>query len=306
MKRFYLLTVLFLATTNMLLAQQDCCDAQPVAGGTYSIGSNSGNGTFDPVSSCSCLASGEHDSYWFSFTCTASGTFEMMITPANLAGDFDFALYGVECPCGGGTVVVSCDYTGPITPPGPFVPTGIASDPAGSFGVPGATEFQPTVSLTAGTTYYLIADNITTNGVGFDIIFGGTAVLGLPQGGNQTGPSPLTGALSACNGASIDYQVPNNPNMTNYEWTVDPPTASVNLNGQNITNITYNAAGTYNVCVTAQVGCNTTQPTCVTVQVDDIVTEPIEDVICVGGSYFAPDGLIYNSPGSYLMLFQSY
>jgi gliding motility-associated-like protein len=306
MKNFYWLLVLFLATTNTLFAQQDCCDAQPVAGGTYSIGGNSGNGTFDPVSSCSCLASGEHDAYWFSFTCTTSGTFEMMITPAGLAGDFDFALYGAECPCGGGTQVVSCDYTGPINPPGPFVPTGIASDPMGSFGVPGTTEFQPTVSLTAGTTYYLIADNITTNGVGFDIIFGGTAGLGLPQSGNIPGPSPISGAQTACNGATIDYMVPNNPNMTNYEWTVDPPTASVNQNGQPSTNITYSATGTYNVCVTAKVGCVTTQPTCITVTVDDIVTQPIDDVICAGGSFLGPDGIFYTMPGTYLMMFQSY
>ncbi len=289
-----------------MLAQQDCCEAQGIAGGAINIGGNSGNGSTDPVSSCSCLATGEHDAYWFSFTCTASGTFEMMITPSNLAADFDFALYGFECPCGTNTQVISCDYTGPITPPGPFVPTGIASDPMGSFGVPGASEFQPTVTLTAGVTYYLIADNITSNGNGFDIIFGGTAGLGMPQGGNAPGPSPISGDLTACTGATINYQVPNNPAMTNYDWTVSPPTATVNQNGDTNTSITYNAPGTYEVCITAKIGCNTTQPTCINVQVDDIVTQPIDDIICDGGSYLGPDGVFYTSPGSYLMLFQSY
>ncbi|MCC6723249.1 MAG: gliding motility-associated C-terminal domain-containing protein [Saprospiraceae bacterium] len=306
MKNFYLLVFLFFIANTSLIAQQDCCEGQPVGGGTVSIGGNSGNGQNDPVSSCSCLATNEHDSYWFTFTCTASGTFEMMITPANLGADFDFALYANECPCGGGTVVVSCNYTGPITPPGPFVPTGIASNPMGTFGVPGLTEFNPTVSITAGTTYYLIADNITANGNGFDIQFAGTAVIAPPAGGNAPGPTPMTGTFTACPGATVDYMVPANSQYTSYEWTVDPPTADINVNGQNTTNITFTSVGTYNVCVNGVIGCNDTQPTCKLVQVNDIVTQPVNDVICQGGSFFAPDGIIYTDPGSYVMNFQSW
>lgn len=306
MKKVYLLAFLFLIAQSPIFAQQDCCDGQPVGGGIVTIGGNSGNGQSDPVSSCSCLATGEHDAYWFTFTCTTGGTFEMMITPENLSADFDFALYGNECPCGGGTQVVSCNYTGPITPPGPFVPTGISSNPPGTFGVPGATEFEPTVTLTAGTTYYLIADNITSNGAGFTIQFAGSAAIAPPTGGNSPGPAPLTGSLTACPGATVDYMVPNNPQFSSYNWTVDPPTGTVNANGQNQTNVTFTATGPHNVCVNGVIGCNTTQQTCVTVQVNDITTQPIDDVICVGGAYDAPDGITYNFPGSYPMSFTSW
>ncbi|MFQ5448248.1 MAG: hypothetical protein ACE5FF_15085, partial [Saprospiraceae bacterium] len=181
MKKLYPVLGMFLFCGTALRAQNDCCNAEPLLSPlAITIGSSAGNGILEDLSACSCLATDEHDSYWFSFECTTSGTFEMMITPAGLSADFDFALYAEECPCGSNTTVVSCDYTGPITPPGPFVPTGIASDPMASFGVPGLTEFQPTVNITAGTVYYIIADNITTNGAGFTIEFGGTATFGPP------------------------------------------------------------------------------------------------------------------------------
>ena len=308
MKKLYLLTLICTFLLTNTHAQQDCCTATPIPGPlSITVPSNSGNGTFEQLNGCSCLASNEHDSYWFSFECTASGTFEMMITPANLGADFDFALYGVSCPCDAGTVVVSCDYTGPISPPGPFVPTGISSTPMATFGVPGATEFQPTVTLTAGTVYYIIADNITTNGSGFTIEFAGTAGIGPPPFvGVLPPPGPLSGDLTTCPGATLTYSVPDDPNLTNYEWSVDPPAGGISGNGGSSVDITFDDAGVYTVCVEGSASCQTTAPTCVVVEVTPIVTQPMTDIICIGGVYFAPDGQFFTDPGVYDLQFTSY
>ena len=40
----------------------------------------------------------EDKSFWFSFNAATSGTFEMIITPENLEGDFDFMIWEGDCP----------------------------------------------------------------------------------------------------------------------------------------------------------------------------------------------------------------
>lgn len=307
MSRFFLLLVPLLAVPFLAFGQKDCCTAEPLFGNMpLTIPSNSGHGTLEDLSACSCLATDEHDSYWFAFQCITGGTFEMMITPLNLGADYDFALFANNCPCNN-TTVVSCDYTGPINPPGPFVPTGISSDPMGTFGVPGTTEFQPTVTLTAGTVYYLIADNITTNGVGFEIEFAGTAVIGPPPvAPPPPPPAPLLGSTNACPGAELPYSVPSNPLYTNYEWTVNPPVPIINGNGSNSVNVTWTTPGSYDLCVVGQSGCAESSPVCITVDVTPIVTQPMSDIICLGETYTAPDGQTFTDPGVYDLQFTSY
>ncbi len=292
-----------------MTAQQDCCTAIPLLGPIpVTVPSNSGNGNFEELNSCSCLATNEHDAYWFSFECTSSGTFEMMIVPDMLSADFDFALYGDECPCGTNTTVVSCDYSGPITPPGPFVETGISSTPMATFGVPGLTEWQPTVNITAGVTYYIISDNITTNGAGFEIQFAGSAGIGPPAfTGPPPPPEPLTGDATSCPGATTNYLVPVDPTISEYIWTVDPSGPTINENRLSTVDITWNATGLYTVCVEADAGCgNVSPPNCIPVLVMNIVTIPVTDTICLGETYEAPDGQFFFGPGVYDMFFTSY
>ncbi len=300
---------MFLLLGVALQAQQDCCTATPLLGPIpVVVPSNSGNGNFEDLSACSCLATNEHDSYWFSFECTSSGTFEMMIVPDMLSADFDFALYADECPCGTNTTVVSCDYTGPITPPGPFVETGISSTPMATFGVPGLTEWQPTVNLTAGTTYYIIADNITSNGAGFEIQFAGSAGIGPPPiMVPPPPPAPLTGDATACPGATTSYTVPVDPSISQFNWSVDPAGPIISGDGANAVDITWDANGLYTVCVEAEIGCGiVSPPNCIPVLVMDIVTVPVTDTICLGETYEAPDGQFFFGPGVYDMFFTSY
>lgn len=307
MIKFYL-TTLCLFFISISWAQNDCCIAQALQdGSTVTVASSAGNGTPEDLSACSCLATDEHDSHWFAFECVTAGTFEMMITPAALSADFDFAVYANVCPCDAGVVVAACDYTGPISPPGPFVPTGISSTPMATFGVPGTTEFRPTINLTAGTVYYIIADNITTNGAGFDIEFGGTAVMGPPPAppGGAT-PEPINGEITACPGSIIDYEVPILTGFDNYTWEITPATAAISGNGDNNISVAYGFPGVFELCVTAQAGCVESEETCLTINVTPIPQGFDVDGICINGSYTAPTGQVFTSPGSYPLNYTSY
>ena len=308
MKKFYCMLIALSLLSSQGMGQKDCCAPFPLSDNSPQVViSTAGNGNFEALSGCSCLLTDEHDTYWFSFECTASGTFEMFIDPTNLGADFDFAVFSGSCPCDAGTMVESCDYTGPITP-GPYFTTGIADDPTGTFGVtPGPFgEWQPTINLVQGETYWIIADNITTNGVGFTIQFAGTAEMGPAPFGPVLPPTPLLGDLQPCPGVPFNYNVPDDPAVSEYEWTIDPPGPAMEGNGTNSVDITWDMAGIYTLCVTASDGCNTSAPTCVGVVVLDIVGDPVEDIICLDGSYEAPDGQTFYSPGLHEMVFTSY
>jgi hypothetical protein len=306
MKKIYTGILLLFLLSTLGIAQDDCCTAFPLSGnGTQFFPSSAGNGNFENISACSCLSTNEHDSFWLSFECTTSGTFEMMITPDMLSADFDFALYSGGCPCDGATIVVSCDYTGPISPPGPFVPTGISSNPMGTFGVPGLSEWQPTVNLVAGETYWIIADNITTNGAGFEIQFAGTAGMGpAPSVGPPDPPAPLLGEFAPCPGIPFNYNVPPNAEFTEYEWTVDPSGPSISGNGNSV-DITWDAAGVYTLCVVGKNSCFDSPPTCEIVVVTEIMGPLVNDIICLDDTYEAPDGQTFYDAGLHEMVFTS-
>ena len=308
MKKFYTVVSFLLLVYTYGVAQDDCCTAFSLGGsGSMYVPSSAGNGIFEELNGCSCLATNENDSYWMAFECTSSGTFEMLITPENLGADFDFAMFADGCPCDNHTLVLSCDYTGPVFTP-PYYTTGIASDPLASFGVTVGpfNEWQPTVNLTAGTTYYIIADNITANGVGFDIEFGGTAGMGPPPNvGPPAPPEPLIGETAPCPGAPFTYSVPNDPAFE-YEWTVDPAGPTVNGNGTNEVNITYDQPGLYTICVTANTGCAESPPNCLPVFVTTIMGPLVEDIICLDEPYEAADGQIFYDPGLFEMTFTNY
>ncbi|NBC06046.1 MAG: T9SS type B sorting domain-containing protein [Bacteroidetes bacterium] len=240
-------TLYLSATFLILLAAQrigaqglDCCQAVPFAGGSLSIPSVDGPGAEDDSYAGTCLATGEHDAYFLTFEAQTSGTFEMMLTPDGLNADYDFALLSGGCPGNAGTNVVSCSYIGPITAPGPFIPTGIADDPQASFGVPPNPEINPTVNLVAGTVYVLILDNITENSVGFFLETGGSAVIGPPSGSSV--PPMIDPAGPFCEG---DPPVLLNATPPGGTWSgpfVDP-TGFFNPSQVGNYTITYTAAG---------------------------------------------------------------
>ena len=182
-----------------------------------------------------CFSDTLHQSYWFKFTALTSGTFKFAASSNNLGADYDFVLFSEACPCDTlASKVMACNWIGAVLAP-PFVPTGIG-DPVVDFGITdpmAQLEFDQTVTLTAGKNYYLILDNISNNGVGFQIEFGGTAQIGAPLPSPPPSLGSLTGKTEICAGLSGIYEVQTDPRFTNYTWKV-PTGAKVTGTGNKV------------------------------------------------------------------------
>ncbi len=195
-----------------------------------------------------CFQDSLHQPYWIKFTALTSGTFEFALTPKNLAADYDFVLYSEACPCDTTTTnVVACNWLGWVTQL--FGATGIANDPYQKFNIKDTlawAEFERTVQLKVNTNYYLLVDNITNNGVGFDMQFGGTAQIGkaLPE------PVPtitaIEGKTNICNGAAETYTVKSNVKFKDYQWIV-PEDAVISGVGESVQITWGKKAGTIKV-----------------------------------------------------------
>ena len=302
MKQYYLFFLAVIFSVSLGHAQKDCCTAQHLLGSDpITIDFNFDHAKPDPIDQCSCLTSGEHDSYWFAFSCVEAGTFEMMVMPLQQNTDYNFALFLNECPCKD-SPLISCDFSGPV-PAGTSGPTGISSTPPTTFGWPTQSQFQPTVNLFDGANYYLVVDNVTANAVGFTIQFAGTAVIGPPN--LAPAPAPIYGPTTVCPGGTATYSVPPSILITGYNWEILPGTGS--QSGNNEIDLHFpQTPGVYSVCVTGKVGgCHLTEQNCISVVVAPIVTN-VEDIICLPGVYEAGNGQNFFSPGTYQLVFESY
>jgi gliding motility-associated-like protein len=304
MKSLFYLAFLFCLSYSAN-AQFDCCQAAKLTDLTgFTIQSLGGSGLeAEELSRCSCLEQDEHDAYWISFACVGSGRFEFMITPVNGTADFDFALFEGGCPCDAPSTPIACDFA----PPSGNVETGIANDPIGTFGATGVNGFVPTVGLNGGSNYYLVIDNFSADGSGFTIDFAGDAAIG------PIGPplfpalGPLTGITSACPGATSEYAVLPGTGFNDWTWTVDSPLGSFPLAATtNYADVNFPAPGLYKICVQGNLGCFSSPPKCVDVQVNEIVTQPLFDTICIGSVYVAPNGQEFWDGGVHDVIFESW
>ncbi|TXB57032.1 hypothetical protein, partial [Phaeodactylibacter luteus] len=181
-KLYTLVTIFAFLLPVSASAQFDCCSAQAYGGETLSIPTVESGNDNDSFAG-TCLAGGENSSYYFTFEAQTSGTFEVLINPIG-TNDYDFALMQGACPGNPGASVVACSFAAP----GGNFPTGISSDPLGSFGVAQTNGWVATVNLTQGSVYVLIVDNFTDNASGFTIRTAGTATIGPPSGGSGQDP----------------------------------------------------------------------------------------------------------------------
>ncbi|HND16873.1 MAG TPA: hypothetical protein PLQ17_08285, partial [Saprospiraceae bacterium] len=159
-----LVAILVLSIKGELSAQfQDCntaqvlCTKDPVV-----VNSVTGPGNFEDVMNNSCFEDQEHQSHWFTFYATKTGTFEFSIKPDGYLADYDFAMWEGGCPGTPGSSEVACNWLGAVVVP-PYFATGVATDPAASFGEGSSLEFINTIQVNAGQVYYLLVDNITAN-----------------------------------------------------------------------------------------------------------------------------------------------
>ncbi|MDQ3191196.1 MAG: PKD domain-containing protein [Bacteroidota bacterium] len=168
----------------------NCTSAAPLcSGSSFSQGTFTGIGVAENISTNSCFGGNERQAKWYTFTAGSTGTFGFVITPTTLTNDFDWALWNTTNGCySTGTTMgapISCNWSGcsgstgihanPATVPGANNANG--NGPGGCGGTYSA--FNTTLpTLTAGQTYTLLIDNFSSSGGGFNMTFGGTAIMG--------------------------------------------------------------------------------------------------------------------------------
>ncbi len=232
-----LLALLLSFALQMLHAQHiSCFDAKVIKDkSTLNIPSTS-DYNLPNTGLIGCFQDTLHQAHWFKFTALTSGTFKFAVTADNLAADYDFVLFSEACPCDTmASQIVACNWVGLVTNP-PYTSTGISSNPAVDFGVTdpmAGLEFEQTVNVQANKNYYLIIDNITNNGVGFKMEFGGTAQIGAPLPEPLPTVGQLKGNTEICSGLSGIYEVPGDVRFSNYEWSV-PTGTTVSGSGKQV------------------------------------------------------------------------
>lgn len=321
MKNVYSIILLSILTITSAFAQlgKNCCTPHELtsnASVTIDFIGGAG-GFFDDVSSCSCLPTAENNSYWFKFDALGAGSIEFFIKPINgsSTANYDFALFEDYCPCdgnfgAGGGGGGGAGGGGGGAPPPVMTACNSADDGGGPTGAgdpkqvwaftPPTTQFEPTIAVEGGKTYFLLIDN-TTDGDGFTLDFSADTDIGhLPK----PGPSPMVGPTNVCTGATANFEVPGG---WLFEWTVSPPPAIPQNSADNFYEYTFTEPGTYEICASEFIDyCHKKDPTCLTVEVSDIPTATINDVFCYPGPYVTEDGFEIYSEGITEITYQSF
>ncbi|MCH2230667.1 MAG: T9SS type A sorting domain-containing protein [Crocinitomicaceae bacterium] len=149
----------------------DCNNVTAICGTATIPGNSTGPGIV--AEGCvfgSCPAGGENHTNWYTFTASSTGILDIQVAPTSATDDYDFAVYGPNVTCNALGTPIRCSDAG-IT---------------GATGIGGDTDFTEDVngnglvqslSVTAGETYILVVDEWTPTGAGYDLIFGGSALL---------------------------------------------------------------------------------------------------------------------------------
>ena len=145
---------------------QDCLGAIPVCQSQY-VQNNSFTGTGNVPNeidnTTSCLASGELNDVWYTFTVQQSGLLNFSISPNQLTDDYDWAVYDLtnatcEDIATNPLLEVSCNYSG-------------ASGVTGANGLTG-TQNNPPIPVTAGQILVLNVSNFSSTQFGYTLDFG--------------------------------------------------------------------------------------------------------------------------------------
>ena len=218
-------------------AQSDCttatvlssgCDVT-VPGGAFDDGAVEEAG--------SCMGTGETQANWFVFTPTASGTFEFLITPSTTSNDYDFAMFDITtsynaggCVIAGATQLV-CNYSGISGPTG----VGCSFAPC-----------VPAQNVIAGNTYAILVNLFTAGSTsGFDLTFGGTAVIGAGGSGSGGGSVSFTNT-PVCVGQTASFTPSIVSSNFNYLWDFGSGVTSTLQSPQHA----FTAPGNYPVTLT--------------------------------------------------------
>ncbi len=305
----------------------DCCGAQPLTNANMNsidavfVPNFSGFGiTKEGFLPCQaiCKPEAEIHSWWFSFRCVQSGTFEFLLDPENLpppfVADYNWTLFENDCPCGPNTNLIACNDLAPHGPQnsgGNW--TGIANNVDDSFGflpttyVPpaiGPGPFEATVTLIEGNDYHLYINNISEFlPSAMELYFAGTASISQLHDDPVLQPPPtIVGNFAPCPfGENLVYEAifPGGGIGSNetFNWSLTPSGPPFG-NGISEIQVNWNDLGTYELCVQVFDGClPTSQVACETIVVADIPPTFVKDSVCIGEPYIAGNGQAYFAPG---------
>ncbi|MBD3636791.1 MAG: hypothetical protein HUJ25_05560, partial [Crocinitomicaceae bacterium] len=187
----------------------------------------------------SCFFSAPQQDTWITFTILQSGTLEWTGSP-DANAEYDWALWDITGGCPGSEVECNYNYAGEC------------GDDFG-MGTAGG-EFNGSINVTAGEVYAIQIDNFSGNGVGFNFVWDGTAVITPEAGFTMSDSVSCTGSL-----------------FVNFTHTgIGPATYDFGngntYTGSNPPSQTYNAPGTYAITATASAaGCTDVYSSFVTV-----------------------------------------
>jgi hypothetical protein len=153
---------------------QDCLGAIAVCNTSYSTTnsySGTGNISNEINTSNSCLATGEKNDVWYSFTVVNSGNLIFTITPKQSTDDYDWAIYNLtNASCSdiysNPALMISCNYSADTGNTG-LSSSGNTNNQTGS-----GSAFNSSIPVTAGQTYVVNISNFSSTQNGYDLNFG--------------------------------------------------------------------------------------------------------------------------------------
>ncbi|MBA4239260.1 MAG: hypothetical protein C0448_00935 [Sphingobacteriaceae bacterium] len=161
----------------------------------------------NPTEGCggtNCVT-GENYSNWYTFTPSTSGSLTFTLNPNTVSDDFDYALFGPNVSCGALGTPVRCSYAANTGN------TGLGNGAADVSEDVNGNGWTSPVNVVAGQTYMLMVNNWTAGGAGFNILFGGTASLGVL--------APAVNSTSICAGQSAILTATPSTTGGTYTWS---------------------------------------------------------------------------------------
>lgn len=153
-------------------SNNDCANFTQVCASTPVASNSTGPGILaEGCGGASCPAGGENYSNWFAVSIAASGTFGFTIVPTVGTDDYDYAVYGPTASCGTLGASIRCSDAGLTGNTGlSAAAVDVSEDVNGD-------RFTAEITAAAGDVYYIMVDEWTPTGAGYNLNFTGTASI---------------------------------------------------------------------------------------------------------------------------------